>query len=218
VLHCVTQLGAKPIEVVVMNSLTVNVHLALVSFYRPTLQRYKILILKNEFSSDKYVVESQVRCHGYTPSDAIVCIEPQEGQLIWRKEDVLQAIENHGDSTALIWLSGVHYSTGHLFDIKSITEAGHRKGCNVGFDLAHATGNVQLKLHEWEVDVAAWCTYKYLNSGPGALAGYFIHEKYAYSFDMPRFSGWWSTDRDSRLDMDSNDSTTPLYHHQYIPH
>ncbi|XP_019851114.1 PREDICTED: uncharacterized protein LOC100642011 [Amphimedon queenslandica] len=193
--------GAKPIETVVMNTLSVNCHLAMVSFYSPTPQRYKILMEKDAFPSDHFVVESQLNFHGYDPKEAAIYIKPREGESIWRNEDILNVIEEHGESIALIWLPGIHFSTGHVFDMKSITEAGHAKGCYVGFDLAHAAGNIEMSLHEWGVDVAAWCSYKYMNSGPGCLAGFFVHEKHAYDFDRPRFVGWWAHSSDTRMDM-----------------
>ncbi|XP_064394416.1 kynureninase-like isoform X2 [Halichondria panicea] len=193
--------GAKPIEVVPMNGLTVNCHLAMVSFYQPTKDRFKIVLEKDSFPSDFYAVQSQVNWHGYDPKEAMIVMAPREGEHFWRTEDVVQLIEEQGDSVALVWLPGVHYLTGYVFDMEAITKAAHSKGCYVGFDLAHAAGNVELCLHDWGVDVAAWCTYKYLNSGPGGIAGFFVHEKHAHNQQLPRLLGWWSHNRKTRFDM-----------------
>lgn len=195
--------GAKELEVTVMNSLTVNIHLGLVPFYEPTPQRYKILMEERPFPSDLYAVQSHVRWHGYDPESAIVFAKTRETEAIWNDKDVIDFIEKEGDGIALIFFSGVHYATGHFFDIRAITEAGHRKGCNVGWDLAHAAGNVELALHDWEVDFACWCTYKYLNSGPGSIAGFFVHEKHAMKPELPRLIGWWAHNRESRFQMDN---------------
>lgn len=191
--------GAIPQETVVMNSLTVNLHLLMVSFYRPTPTRRKIVIEKGAFPSDRYAVCSQIRFHGYDPEADLIELAPREGETTLRTEDVLTAIEAEGPAIALILLGGVNYYTGQAFDIRAITEAGHRVGSVVGFDLAHAAGNVELHLHDWEVDFAAWCSYKYLNGGPGAVGGAFVHERHAGSFDIPRFAGWWGHDKDSRF-------------------
>lgn len=193
--------GAKPVEVVAMNSLTVNVHLLLVSFYRPTSERYKIIIEKGAFPSDRYAVESQVRFHGYDPMTGLIELAPRDGESCLRTDDVLAAIDREGENTALILLGGVNYYTGQAFDMRAITEAGHRHGCIVGFDLAHAAGNLELKLNEWDVDMAAWCSYKYLNAGPGGIAGIFVNERHARSFDLPRFAGWWGHDKLTRFRM-----------------
>jgi kynureninase len=195
--------GAKATEVTAMNSLTVNLHLGLVPFYKPTPDRYKILMEENPFPSDLYAVQSQVRWHGYEPDSSIVFAKAEKPGGIWRDEDVVNLIDEVGDSVALVLLSGVHFSTGHFFDIMSITEAGHRKGCCVGWDLAHAVGNVELALHDWGVDFACWCTYKYLNSGPGSVAGFFVHENHARKPQLSRLIGWWAHDRDTRLKMDN---------------
>ncbi len=191
--------GAKPIEVVAMNSLTTNLHLLMVSFYRPTTERYKIVIEKGAFPSDQYAVESQIKFHGVTDQNALIELTPREGEDTLLTEDILETIEKEGDSIALILLGGVNYYTGQAFDMRAITEAGHKKGCVVGFDLAHAAGNIELKLHDWNVDFAAWCSYKYLNAGPGAIGGAFVHERHSQSFDLPRFAGWWGHDKETRF-------------------
>ena len=193
--------GAGPDEVVAMNSLTTNLHLLMVSFYRPTKDRYKIMIEGGAFPSDRYAVQSQADFHGYSPAEAIVELTPREGEHQLRREDILAAIEEEGDELALIMIGGVNYYTGQLFDMEAITEAGHAVGARVGFDLAHAAGNVELKLHDWGPDFAAWCSYKYLNSGPGGVSGVFVHERHAEDADLPRFAGWWGTEPDQRFDM-----------------
>ena len=193
--------GAKPSEVVMMNGLTVNLHLMMVSFYRPTTTRYKILIEYTPFPSDIYAVQSQAKFHGFDPVDSIIEMKPRDGEHTLRQEDIEEVIAREGQSIALILIGGVHYYTGQFFDIARITEAGHKQGCMVGFDLAHAAGNVLLKLHDWNVDFACWCSYKYLNSGPGAVAGAFVHERHAKSFDLPRFAGWWGNDKSVRFKM-----------------
>lgn len=194
--------GGLPIETVVMNSLTVNLHLLMVSFYRPTAERYKMIIEKGAFPSDQYAVMSQLEFHGY--SNGLIELEPREGESCLRTEDILETIEREGDSTALIMLGGVNYYTGQAFDMQAITRAGHKKGCVVGFDLAHAAGNIELKLHEWNVDFAAWCSYKYLNAGPGGIAGVFVHERHSQNYDLPRFAGWWGHDKETRFLMGPN--------------
>lgn len=193
--------GAKPSEVVMMNGLTANLHLMMVSFYRPTKTRYKILIEYTPFPSDIYAVQSQAKFHGFDPADAIIKMKPRDGEHTLRQEDIEEVIAREGQGIALILLGGVHYYTGQFFDIARITEAGHKLGCMVGFDLAHAAGNVLLKLHDWNVDFACWCSYKYLNAGPGAVAGAFVHERHAKSFDLPRFAGWWGNDKSVRFKM-----------------
>jgi kynureninase len=191
--------GASPSEVVAMNQLTVNIHLMMVSFYRPTKQRYKIVAEAGAFPSDQYAFESQLKFHGLNPDDALVEIAPREGEYTLREEDILKTIEHHGNQVALVFLSGLQYYTGQVFNIKKITEAGHRIGALVGFDVAHAIGNIPLNLHKDEVDFAVWCSYKYLNGGPGALAGAFVHEKYGDDNSIPRFAGWWGHREDERF-------------------
>ena len=195
-----TIVGAKPHEVAVMNTLTVNLHLLMVSFYRPTKERYKILIDWNPFPSDRYAIASQIRFHGLDPKMVIVEPQPKQGSALIETEDILQLIENEGDTIALILIGGINYFSGQLYDLAKITEGGHRKGCFVGFDLAHAAGNVKLKLHEIGCDFAVWCTYKYLNSGPGAIGACFVHERHAHA-ELPRFEGWWGFDKATRFKM-----------------
>jgi kynureninase len=194
--------GAKPHEVVVMNHLTVNLHLLMVSFYRPTKERYKILCEAKAFPSDQYAMESQVKFHGLDPYDAIIEVSPRKGEHCIRHEDILDTIEKNKDSIALIMMGGVNYFTGQVFDMKAIADAGHKIGAAVGFDLAHAAGNLKLQLHNWNIDFACWCSYKYLNSGPGGVAGIFVHEKNVKNSDIPRFTGWWGHDKHSRFKME----------------
>ncbi|MFN0139548.1 MAG: kynureninase [Pyrinomonadaceae bacterium] len=191
--------GAKPIETVVMNSLTVNLHLLMVSFYRPTGERYKIVIEKGAFPSDRYAVESQIKFHGFDPQRSLIELTPRDGESTLRTEDIIERIEREGETVALILLGGVNYYTGQAFEMQKITAAGHRSGAVVGFDLAHAAGNLRLEMHDWDVDFAAWCTYKYLNGGPGAVAGSFVHERHANNFELPRFAGWWGHDKETRF-------------------
>ncbi|WP_417445354.1 kynureninase [Kangiella sp.] len=195
--------GAKNSEVVCMNSLTANLHFMMVSFYRPSKTRNKILIEDHAFPSDHYAVESQIRFHGFDPDEAMLLAKPREGEETLRTEDLLNLIQLHGEEIALIMLPGVQYYTGQVLDMKAITAAGHAKGCMVGFDLAHATGNIPMSLHDWNVDFAAWCTYKYLNSGPGSVAGCFVHEKHHANLELPRFAGWWGHDKESRFRMEN---------------
>ncbi len=222
-------IGARSIETVVMNSLTVNLHLMMVSFYRPTGKRRKIVIEKGSFPSDQYAVESHIRFHQSEPpavagglgqpvdtgadtmygriqppataggSDWLIQLEPREGESTLRTEDIVDAIQREGDEIALIMIGGVNYYTGQAFDMRAIAATGHEVGAVVGFDLAHAAGNVELQLHDWNVDFAVWCSYKYLNAGPGAVAGAFIHERHADAFDLPRFAGWWGHDKETRF-------------------
>ena len=194
--------GALPQETVMMNQLTVNLHLLMVSFYCPTPQRYKILCESKAFPSDQYALQSQIKFHGYTIEDALIEVEPRQGEFHVREEDIEAAIEKNKDSLALIMIGGVNYFSGQVFDMKRIAEAGHKVGAVVGFDLAHAAGNIELNLHDWNVDFASWCTYKYLNSGPGSVAGVFVHEKNLKNLDLPLFAGWWGHDKTTRFLMD----------------
>ncbi|UAB84549.1 kynureninase [Zunongwangia sp. SCSIO 43204] len=194
--------GAKPKEVTVMNTLTVNLHLMMVSFYRPTKKRYKIICEEKAFPSDQYMISSQVRFHGFDPEDAIVELKKRDGEHNFRTEDILAKIEEVGEECALVLIGGVNYYTGQVFDMKTITEAGHKVGAFVGWDLAHAAGNIKLELHDWDVDFAAWCSYKYMNSGPGSASGCFVNEKYHNQKDIPRFEGWWGHNKDRRFLME----------------
>ncbi|SFF29387.1 kynureninase [Thermoflexibacter ruber] len=191
--------GAKPVEVVVMNNLTVNLHLLMVSFYRPTSKRFKILMEGGAFPSDQYAVESQVRFHGFDPEQAIVEIFPKANEYYLHTPDIVQKIKDIGEELALVLFGGVNYYTGQAFDMQAITQAAHEVGAVAGFDLAHAAGNIPLRLHEWNVDFATWCTYKYLNSGAGGTSGVFIHEKYADATSLPRFAGWWGHEEKERF-------------------
>ncbi|MBA6153314.1 kynureninase [Gelidibacter maritimus] len=193
--------GAKPIEVVVMNTLTANLHLMMVSFYKPTSKRYKILIEADAFPSDKYAVESQLRHHGFDPKDGLVLWKARKGEELANYDDLEAILETQGDEIALVMIGGVNYYTGQFFDLKRITQLGHRYGCMVGFDCAHGAGNVKLDLHDSGADFAVWCTYKYLNSGPGSLGGCFVHERHAHNKDLNRFAGWWSHNKETRFKM-----------------
>lgn len=193
--------GAKPIEVVVMNSLTVNLHLMMMSFYRPTKTRYKILVEDGAFPSDQYAVASQARLHGFAPETTIVALKPRAGEDVLRTEDIEAAIRRHGESLALVLLGNVNFRTGQAFDMKTITRLGHEQGANVGFDLAHGAGNLTLNLHDDGPDFAVWCSYKYLNAGPGGIAGCFVHERHAENGDLQRLAGWWGHDKISRFQM-----------------
>jgi kynureninase len=194
--------GAKPIEVVVTHSLTTNLHLLMVSFYRPQGKRTKILCEAKAFPSDQYALESQVNFHGLNLADHLVEVGPRAGEQLIREEDILSRIEELGEELALVMIGGVNYYTGQLFDMAAITKAGHSVGAVVGFDLAHAAGNINLKLHEWGLDFAAWCSYKYLNSSPGGVSGIFVHERHANKPELPRFAGWWGHDKSSRFMME----------------
>jgi kynureninase len=196
--------GAMPSEVTVMNTLTVNLHLLMVSFYRPTSKRYKIICEEKAFPSDQYLFQSQVRFHGYEPEDAIVEVKRRDGEHNIRLEDVVAKINEVGDELALVLIGGVNYYTGQVFDMKTITEAGHKVGAYVGWDLAHAAGNIELQLHDWQVDFAAWCSYKYMNSGPGNASGCFIHENHHANPELPRFAGWWGHNKERRFKMEPN--------------
>ena len=192
-----------------MNSLTINLHLLMITFYRPSTERYKILIEEKAFPSDQYAIASQMQFHGYNPKDGIIQIKARKGEKTIRHEDILDIIEKEGDSIALILLGGINYYSGQLFNIKEITNIGKRKGCIVGFDLAHAAGNAELMLHNWNVDFAAWCNYKYLNGGPGSIASIFIHERHNFDANIPRLAGWWGHDRESRFKMPSKFKPLP---------
>jgi kynureninase len=194
--------GALPSEIVAMNQLTVNLHLLMVSFYRPVKGRFKILCEAKAFPSDQYALESQVRFHGYDPDTCIIEVAPRKGEHCIREEDLLSAIERHGEEIALLLIGGVNYYTGQVFNMQRIAEAGHSVGALVGFDLAHAAGNVKLLLHDWKVDFACWCSYKYLNSGPGGVGGVFVHEKHLSEQGLDRFAGWWGHDKVTRFKME----------------
>ncbi|MDO1450301.1 kynureninase [Rhodocytophaga aerolata] len=193
--------GALPHEVIVMNNLTTNLHLMLVSFYQPSGKRIKIITEKGAFPSDQYALESQVRYHGHNPDEVIIELAPREGECTLRTEDIISTIEQHSQELALVMMGGLNYYTGQVFDMQAITDAGHKAGAYVGFDLAHAAGNIMLDLHAWQVDFAVWCTYKYLNSSPGGVAGAFIHEKHAANTQLPRFAGWWGHREEERFQM-----------------
>mgnify|MGYP006193662921 FL=1 len=194
--------GAKPAEVGVMNTLTVNLHLLMVSFYNPTPQKYKIICEEKAFPSDQYMFQSQVKFHGYDPKDAIVEIKRREGEANIRLEDILAKIEEVGSELALVLIGGVNYYTGQVFDMKTITAAGQKYGAYVGWDLAHAAGNIKLELHDWNVDFAAWCSYKYMNSGPGNASGFFVHEKHHNDKELNRFAGWYGHNKERRFKME----------------
>ena len=194
--------GAKEDEVVVMNTLTTNLHLLMVSFYRPTPQRYKIIMEAGAFPSDQYAMETQVKWHGFDPAEAIVEVAPRAGEETLRSEDIIETIKKHGEQTAVVMFGGVNYYTGQFFDLAAISKAAHDVGAYAGFDLAHAAGNLPLKLHDWEVDFACWCSYKYLNSGPGGPSGIFVHERHGNNPDLPRFGGWWGHDEERRFLME----------------
>ena len=198
--------GAKPAEVTVMNTLTVNLHLLMVSFYRPTQKKFKIICEEKAFPSDQYMFQSQIDFHsksvGFNPNVALVEIKRREGEHNIRIEDILAKIEEVGEELALVLIGGVNYYTGQVFDMKTITEAGHKQGAYVGWDLAHAAGNIKLELHDWNVDFAAWCSYKYMNSGPGNASGCFVHEMHHNDADLPRFAGWWGHNKERRFKME----------------
>lgn len=193
--------GAKPIEVVVMNTLTANLHFMMISFYRPTKIRYKILIESDAFPSDKYAVESQLRHHGFDDKEGLILWRPRKDEDLLHYNGLETILEEHGDEIALIMIGGVNYYTGQYFDLKRISELGHGHGCIVGFDCAHGAGNVELNLHDSGADFAVWCTYKYMNSGPGSLAGCFVHERHACNKGLNRFTGWWSHNKETRFNM-----------------
>ena len=193
--------GAKASEIAVMNTLTVNIHLLMVSFYNPTKERFKIICEHGAFPSDLYVMASQAKFRGFNPDEVIVELKPRDGEHTLRTEDITEAIRANGNELALIWIGGVNYYTGQAFNLKKIAEVGHEVGAIVGYDLAHAAGNIELNLHDWNVDFAAWCTYKYMNSGPGGISAVFIHEMHGSRADLPRFTGWWGNDLASRFKM-----------------
>ncbi|MCG7501592.1 kynureninase [Tenacibaculum sp. Mcav3-52] len=193
--------GAKPLEVVVMNTLTTNLHLLMVSFYQPTKAKYKIVIESDAFPSDRYAVQSQLKFHGFDTEEGLIEWKPREGEELLRIEDLEKIVDEQGDEIALLLIGGVNYYTGQYLDIKCIAEIGHAKNCMVGIDLAHGAGNISPELHDSGVDFAAWCTYKYLNSGPGSLAGLFVHEKHAHNKELPRFAGWWNHNKETRFNM-----------------
>lgn len=201
--------GCKEEEVVVMNSLTVNLHLLMVSFYRPTAKRYKIICEAKAFPSDQYAFESQANFHGFDPATTVIEVSPREGEHTLRTEDIEDVIRQHGDSVALVLFGGINYYTGQFFDIKSITTTAHEVGALAGFDLAHAAGNVELHLHDWDVDFACWCSYKYMNSGPGGVAGIYIHEKHIDNSSLPRFAGWWGYKKETRFQMEKGFEPIP---------
>ena len=193
--------GAKPSEVVMMNTLSVNLHLMMVSFYQPTSERFKIIIESDAFPSDKYAVESQLKFHGHDPKDSLILWEPREGEELCHFEDLEKIMETEGDQVALLLIGSTNYYTGQSFPLKKITELGHRHGAKVGFDLAHGAGNIQPNLNETGPDFAVWCSYKYLNSGPGSVGGCFVHERHANNKELKRFTGWWGHNKQTRFNM-----------------
>ena len=193
--------GAKPSEVVVMNTLTTNLHLMMVSFYQPTKTKYKIVVESDAFPSDKYAVESQLRFHGFDPKEGLILWKPRKGEELCRFEDLEEIMDNHGNEIALLMIGSTNYYTGQSFPLKKITQLGHSFNCMVGFDLAHGAGNIQPNLHETGADFAVWCTYKYLNSGPGSLGGCFVHERHANNEKLNRFAGWWGHNKKTRFNM-----------------
>ena len=202
-------IGAKQEEIVTMNHLTVNLHLLMISFYQPTATRYKIICEAKAFPSDQYAFQSQVKLHGFDPAETIIEVNPKPGTELITTADILSTIEEHGETVALVLFSGVNYYTGQVFDIPAITDAAHKAGAYAGFDLAHAAGNIKLQLHDWNVDFAAWCNYKYLNSGPGAIAGAFVHERHLNDHALPRLEGWWGNNISNRFKMEKNFTPSP---------
>src|SRR6266567_5270099 len=203
-------IGAQPNEVICMNSLTVNLHLMLATFYRPTKSRNKILMEEPAFPSDTYAIKSQIVHHALDPKDALVLAGPRKGEFTIRQEDIEAALEKYGQQIAIVMIGGINFFTGQLFDIEKITAAAQKRGIVVGFDLAHAIGNVPLALHDWNVDFAVWCSYKYLNAGPGAVAGAFLHERHARNTEMPRLAGWWGNDPTTRFRMQLQPEFVPV--------
>ncbi len=200
--------GANENEVVCMNQLTTNLHLLLVSFYNPTPTRFKIICEAKAFPSDQYMLQSQVQFHGYNTSDAIIEVAPRAGETCIRHEDIIEKIKQHGNTLALVFIGGVNYFTGQVFDMQTITKAAHSVGALAGFDLAHGIGNIKIELHTWQVDFASWCSYKYLNSGPGGVSGIYIQEKHFSNKSIKRFAGWWGHDKETRFKM--NDTFVPM--------
>src|SRR3982751_2375800 len=204
-------IGAKPVEVICMNSLTVNIHLMLATFYRPRKHSgFKILMEDPAFPSDTYAIKTQIRHHGLDPNTALVLARPREGEATVRTEDIVALIDQNADSLAVVLLAGVNFFTGQFFDIAAVTAAAQKHGIAVGIDLAHAVGNVPLSMHDWNVDFAVWCSYKYLNSGPGAVAGAFVHERHATNRELPRFAGWWGNDPSTRFRMQLEPDFVPV--------
>jgi kynureninase len=201
--------GALPGEVVMMNSLTVNLHLTMETFYRPTARRHKVLVEQDAFPSDAYAVASQIGRHGFDPKEALVVARPRQGEALIRTEDIEALLEDRGREIALVMMSGVHYLTGQVLDMERIAAAARRQGCVVGFDLAHAAGNVPLRLHDWRIDFAVWCSYKYLNGGPGAVGGCFVHQEHGRNPRLPRLAGWWGNDPDTRFQVRSQAQFVP---------
>lgn len=195
-------IGALPEEIVVMNQLTVNLHLLMASFYKPTKERFKIICEAKAFPSDQYALETQAKFHGLNPDEVIIEVAPRSGEHIIRTEDILSVIKQHANETAVVIFGGVNYYSGQVFDMKAITQAAHEAGAYCGFDLAHAAGNIALNLHDWDVDFACWCSYKYLNSGPGGVAGAFINKKHTGNTSLPRLAGWWGHDKATRFQME----------------
>ncbi|WP_241242410.1 kynureninase [Thalassotalea sp. G2M2-11] len=195
--------GANQSEVVCMNSLTTNLHLLFVSFYRPSAKRFKIISEAKMFPSDRYLLETQVKHHGFSPDEAIIEVAPRSGEYLIREEDILAAIDEHQDELALVFFGGVNYFTGQLFDMEKLTQAAHTVGALAGFDLAHAAGNIPVKLHDWDVDFAAWCTYKYINGSAGNVGAIFVHDRHGDNTDTPRFGGWWGHNKERRFLMEN---------------
>jgi kynureninase len=202
--------GAKPVEVICMNSLTANLHLMMATFYRPTKSQFKILMEDPAFPSDTYAIKTQIRHHGLDPKDALVLASPRKDEFTTRTEDILDLIEKNRDRLAMVWIAGVNFFTGQLFDMPAITQAAQKHGITVGFDLAHAVGNVPLSMHDWNVDFAVWCTYKYLNAGPGAIGGAYLHERHATNTKLPRFAGWFGNDPNTRFQMQLEPEFVPV--------
>jgi kynureninase len=202
--------GAKPVEVICMNSLTVNLHMMMATFYRPTKSRFKILMEDPAFPSDTYAIKTQIRHHGLDPKDALVLASPRKGEFTVRADDILDLIDKNRDTLAIVWIAGVNFFTGQLFDMPAITKAAQKDGIAVGFDLAHAAGNVPLSMHDWNVDFAVWCSYKYLNAGPGAIAGAYLHERHATNTKLPRFAGWFGNDPNTRFQMQLEPEFIPV--------